>query len=227
MRRKLTRPSATRGVAVAFTTMSILVAGCSSGSSSTTSTSTTSTSVVPPSSLLMLADVGSQWKVGPEVTDADFADATQVPCKGITLDPAVVARLRPTTGVQFEPAEHAYRFLSELVTTGSPTQLADDIDTYLAVEKSCADSPNNGLLAFKKMTIPELGDQSSAWVLSAYENGASGAVWHIRSAIVRVGGTMANINLTEILETPDQKLAISDAEFQRIVTAAVDHLPAA
>lgn len=203
----------------------LVVATTACGGSTTESTTTTSS--LPQSRLLTLSDVGQRWKNGPAVTDEVFADATQVPCKGITLDADTAARLRPSEGVQFEPVDSKYLFMSELVTTGDATQLAADIDEYLAVERKCANTPDNGLLTFEEIKFPTLGDQQSVWVLSAYDTGSDTAVWHIRSAIVRVGGTMVNVNLTEVLETPTQALQVSNSEFARIVKAAVSRLSTA
>lgn len=218
------RQSARRVLAtISLLPLLALAGGCHGTTSGSTTTSTT----VPAPGLLTLGDVGTSWKVGPQVTDETFADATQIPCTGMSLDAAVAARLRPTLGVQFEPVNKTYLFLSELVTIGNAEGLSSDLNTYVAAEKVCAETPNNGLLEFKEIAFPSLGDQSSAWLLSAYDNGSSSAIWHIRAAVVRVGGTIVNVNLTEALETPTQDLTIPDSEFRRLVTVAVSKVTAA
>lgn len=220
----------------------VVVVGCSKNSTPS-STSTTTSSVG--ARLLTESDVGARWKKGAAPTASTFADATQVPCEGMSLDAALASRLRPTSGVQFEPVEKSYLFLSELVTFGDASQLATDMNSYLDAERRCAAKPNNGQLTFKEVSFPALGDQSSAWVLSAHDSGSgisdtteftdtttasvpgvTTAVWYIRSALVRIGGTLINVNLTEVLEVPNQMLAVTDAEFQRIVSAAVSKFSA-
>lgn len=176
--------------------------------------------------LLDASDVGAAWQLGPAVTDADLADATQIPCPDTALDPGVTDRLTPVTGVQFEPVDHSSKHLIEFAVTGRPEQLDGDLQVLFDAMAACAATTpttiGTGSLAVEPLTIPELGDQRAAYTLIGVES--PDATWYIRNAEVRVGAIAVEVGLTEILQTPDDEPSIGDAEFVRLVQTAVAKL---
>ena len=109
-----------------------LFTSCSSRGTGDTAgrhTSTTATVASLASKLLTADDVGPEWQAGSAVNSADFADATQLPCGG-EIDAAVVKRLTPVVGVQFEPKDRSYQHIIEFAVTGEHAQLADDLRTF-------------------------------------------------------------------------------------------------
>jgi hypothetical protein len=176
--------------------------------------------------LLDVGDVGAGWQVGPEVTDADFSDSTQFPCNDMALNPTIIERLTPVTGIQFEPTDGSYKHLIEFLVTGDPQRLALDLQFYFEGMEACAaTTPTTigfGTLTVEPFTIPELGDQRVAYVLTGVES--PDATWYIRSAEVRVGSIASEVALTEILPTPQDEPTITDAEYVQLLETAVAKL---
>jgi hypothetical protein len=191
----------------------------------TTTTSTMSTAQLD-SMLLDIGDVGADWQVGPEVTDADLSDSAQFPCSDMALNPTIIERLRPVTGIQFEPTDGSYKHLIEFLLTGDPQRLALDLQFYFEGMEACAattpTATGPGTLTVEPFTIPELGDQRSACVLTGVES--PDATWYVRSAAVRVGSVAAEVALTEILPTPDDEPTITDADYVQLLETAVAKL---
>jgi len=176
--------------------------------------------------LLTLDDVGSTWKLGHTVGEADFNDFGQLPCPDSAINPTIINRIRPTIGVQFEPSAEGARHLLQFVLTGESTRLAMDLEALIGAEQACADTTPSGSNSFKveRMTIPDLGEQRAAFVLRGLETNGSTSTWYVRQAVVRVGTVAITIGLTEILSSPDAAPSIPDTEFVRILTAATARL---
>lgn len=215
---------------VAVLGLALVPLGCGDKEqTATTSAPTTSTTTTIPSvdqlqpMLLAASDVGASWQVGHAVTDADFADSVQVPCDSAALDPVVAQRLRAVTGRQFEPTDNSYKHLMQMFTIGESGQLAADFDAYRASIDTCpaGGTWNNAPVTTEKLTIPDLGDQRAAYTVAAADSAESQITWYIRSAMVRVDGVIVGLGLTEVLSSPDQQPAISDAEYVALLEKAV------
>ena len=176
--------------------------------------------------LLDASDVGPGWRVGPDVNDADLADAGRIPCPDVALNPTIAKRLTPATGVQFEPADRAYRHLIEFAVSGEPDQLAADLRAYVGAMESCSTvSPTPpGELRIETRTIAQLGDQRAAFVLVGRESSGAPETWYVRNAVVRVGAVAMELGLAEVLSTPEQAPHISDTEFDELLGRAVSKL---
>jgi putative hemolysin len=176
--------------------------------------------------LLATTDVGSDWQLGPPITDADLTDATQIPCPDTAINPTIADRLTPITGVQFEPVDRSSKHLIEFAVTGQPEQLGADLQVLFDAMDACAATTpttiGTGSLTVKPLTIPELGDQRAGYALIGVES--ADATWYVRDAEVRVGSIAVEVGLTEILQTPDDEPSISDAEFVQIAQTAVGKL---
>ncbi len=209
--------------------------GCSDDEAARDTTSATTVSVettVPltpeqlDAMLLDASDVGAAWQLGPAVTDADLADASQIPCPDTAIDPGVTDRLTPVTGVQFEPVDHSSKHLIEFAVTGQPEQLDGDLQVLFDSMDACAATTpttiGTGSLTVDPLTIPELGDQRAAYTLIGVES--PDETWYIRNAEVRVGAIAVEVGLTEILQPPDNEPSISDAEFIQLIQTAVAKL---
>jgi hypothetical protein len=172
---------------------------------------------------LTLDDVGSFWKAGEPINDADIADSVQVPCNP-SLDPAVVQRLRAKTGVQLEPVDGSYLHVMEFLAAGEPTQLAADVRVLFDAWQSCPTTSTlpdgSSYRDLGPVALPELGDQRLARQVKGAETPTADVVWFVRSAMVRVGGVLVEVSLTEVVPT-DASPTISDVEFARLVTTAV------
>jgi hypothetical protein len=196
----------------------------------TTTDSSTTTTAVPTaqldSMLLDVGDVGEGWQVGPAVTEADFSDAVQFPCDDMALNPTIIERLTPVTGIQFEPTDGSYNHLIEFLVTGDPQRLALDLQVYFEGMEACAATTpttmGSGTLTVARFTIPVLGDQRAAYVLTGVES--PDATWYVRSAEVRVGSIATGVALTEILSTPDAEPTVTDAEYVHLLETAVTKL---
>jgi hypothetical protein len=220
-----------RGRASTVAIFGLVVALVACGDSGTTRQPTTTLSATQlQAKLLDVGGVGAGWQVGHAVNDADFSDATQVPCEGVTLDPPVTQRLTPVTGIQFEPTDQSYKHLIEFVLTGDPKQLDADLQTYFAALETCSTVTTTiagaSAVRVNKLTIPKLGDQRAAYVLTGKESPGSDTTWYGRSAAVRVGSIAIELGLTEILPTGQAQPQISDEGFLKIVQTAVAKLKA-
>jgi putative hemolysin len=176
--------------------------------------------------LLETSDVGSDWQLGPPITEADLTDATQLPCPDTAISPTIADRLTPITGVQFEPVDHSSKHLIEFAVTGRPEQLGADLQVLFDAMDTCAATTpttiGTGSLTVEPLTIPELGDQRAGYVLIGVES--ADATWYVRDAEVRVGSIAIEVSLTEILQTIDVEPSVSDAEFVQLVQTAVAKL---
>jgi hypothetical protein len=195
----------------------------------TASAATTTISTAQLDSMLLdVNDVGAGWQVGPAVNDADFSDSTQLPCSDMAINPTIIQRLTPVTGIQFEPTDHSYKHMIELVVTGEPEQLDSDLQVYFdAVDACAATTPTTtgtGTLIVEQSAIPAVGDQRAAYILTGIES--PDATWYVRDAEVRVGAIAIELALTEILPTPQDEPTISDAEFVQLLQMAVAKLGA-
>jgi hypothetical protein len=176
--------------------------------------------------LLDVGDVGAGWQVGPDVNDADFSDATKIPCSDVAINPTIAARLTPVAGVQFEPTDRSYKHLIEFAVVGEPARLDADLQAFFGAMESCTTvaSTDQGPFTVEELALPRLGDQRAAFVLTGTESPDTLATWYVRDAAVRVGPVAIEIGLTEILSTPDEAPSISDTEFLRLVETAVAKL---
>ena len=204
-------------------------AGGSTSSSAAVETTVPISVDVLSSMLLEVGDVGAGWQAGPEITDADLADATQLPCPDTAINPTIADRLTPATGVQFEPDDQSYRHLVQFIVNGSPDRLAADLQVFHDAMDACAattpTSTDTGSLTVSRLSIPELGDQGAGYLLVGVES--PDAVWYVRQASVRIGGIAVQVGLTEILQSPQNEPAITDAEFFALLEAAVAKVAAA
>jgi hypothetical protein len=174
--------------------------------------------------LLTAADLGSGWREGHEVGEADFQDAWQIPCDDVVINPTLVEVLRPSAGTQFEPTDGSSRHLIELVTTGVEDDLAAALDAYLGAVASCPPEFASGgtRVSVTPLDLGESGDQRAAFLSVAAQGAESDrAVWHVRHATVRVGNHIVSLGLTEILDSDDLQPAVTDAEFVQMVRTAV------
>ena len=198
----------------------------SATSNSVTTTDTTMSTAQLDSMLLDVGDVGGGWQLGPEVADADFSDSTQLPCNDMALNPTIIERLTPVTGIQFEPTDRSYKHIVEFLVTGEPQRLALDLQFYFEGMEACAATTpttiDAGTLTVEPFTIPMLGDQRAAYVLTGVES--PDATWYVRSAEVRVGSIATEVALTEILSTPENEPTVTDAEFVQLLETAVAKL---
>lgn len=216
----------------------VAVAGC--GGESSDSTATTPAPTSPASStpapgvptvdevnavLLGTGDVFTGWQLGPPVNDADLHDSVQVPCADAPLDPAVAARLRAVTGVQFEPAGGTGALLIEFARIGEPEQLAADLDAMLAATEACGPTvtEDGGSVTIEDLALPALGDQRWGTVMRGGATPASEVVWWNRSAHVRVGPVAVTVSLLEVVPV-DGTPTITDDEFVGVVETAVQRI---
>lgn len=190
---------------------------------STTVAATTTSSATPlVDRLLTVADVGDGWRSSNPVNDDDLASISQMPCDDQALNPTIAARLRGMTGVQFEPADGAYRHLMELVLVGEPARLATDIDLLVEGLMACPVGVAGGLDRMEALALPPLGDQRAGLHYAATQG--PGAVWDVRTATVRAGGRAVHLTLVEILGTPGATPTVTDGGFVALVTTAVTRL---
>lgn len=191
----------------------------------TTTTTTTVSTAQLDAMLLDVSDVGAHWKADHEVTQEDLAAFTQLPCENSAINPTIAERLTADTGIQFEPTDGSYKHMIELLVTGDPGQLSHDLEilygAYQACSATVATTSDTGALTVDELTLPELGDQRFAYVLSDLESPDSEMTWHVRLAMVRVGPIAVGLGLTEILPTPGTEPQISDEEFVQLLETAV------
>lgn len=215
----------TRSVALAavFTAL----AACGGGGTSSSGPTETVPAATLQTKMLTVADVGAAWKLGHEVTELDFGDATKSPCEDAGLNPTIAARLTPVAGVQFEPVDGSYRHLIEFAVTGEVARLTTDVQLFAEGYELCNGKPADGGTAgvtITKLTIPKLGDQRYAYTVFAKLSPDEPTVWYGRSVLVRVGTVMVTVGLTEILDSPAAKPTVTDAALVTIVEKAVAHL---
>jgi len=202
-----------------------------SAATTTVSTATTLTTTQLEAMLLGVADAGSGWKVGSPVNEMDFADSMKFPCPDTAMNPTIVARITPTVGVQFEPADGSYKHIIEMMVSGEPQRLDADLGFYFEGMRACAASTvtstttaDGEALTLEDFALPALGDQRMATLGTGRESADSDALWYVRSAVVRVGSVAVMVGLTEILSGSQTTPTISDADFVRLVTTAVERV---
>lgn len=218
---------------LAFT---VVLAACGSGKTGGKATTPPVTAVTTPSTaqlqarLLTVSDVGSSWNVGPAINSEDLSSVTQsIPCPDAAINPTIAKRLTAVTGIQFEPADRSYKHMIELAITGDPARLDSDLQTLFGALDACATTTSTATgttkLTVKRLSIPDLGDQRAAFVMTGLDESAgSSATWYVRNAAVRVGPVAIMLGLTEILATPQDKPQISDESFVQLVQTAVGKL---
>lgn len=173
--------------------------------------------------MLSVADVGTTWKLGPALNEADYGDAGNLPCEDMAMNPTILERLRPVAGVQFEPVDGSSKHLIEFGMTGEPDRLAADLSLFAEGFDACAKEPE-AEVEISDLSLPKLGDQRFGYVMTASEVVDGGtATWHVRMATVRLGAAAVHVGLTEILEA-GEKPSISDAAFGDLVRKASDAL---
>lgn len=240
----------TTGVAA----LSVLAVGCSDSKSESTTTATATTEVattapetIPgtasattstaPSSttidsaltakLPTAADLGPDWKPGAEINEMDLTMNPEV-CPGVMLDAELAKRLSGRAGVQFDPVDRGSRHLMVQLVAGEPTQLASDLEAFVAAVKTCpvdaAGAPNT-YLSVADVVLPSIGEQRLGVAIKAQESD-SGPVWFVRQVAVRVGDLAMTVGLTEILASPTDAATVSDADFVALVTAVAAKLTA-
>lgn len=187
-----------------------------------TTVATRAPAVPPATALLTAADVGSGWQLSNEINDMDLAAFAQIPCENVALNPTTVTRLTASIGVQFEPVDHSYRHIMELVAVGVPTQLAADLQALRDATATCPTAePTATTVSVQPFDLPALGDQRFAQLLRGYEGDS---LWYVRGAYVRVGGVAVSVGLTEIVAGVGATPTITDATFVQLVTTAVAKL---
>lgn len=205
----------------------VVLAACGSGGTKSAATKPPSPAQLQ-ARLLGAADVGSDWKLGQAINSADLASVQQsIPCVDVAVNPAVAKRLTAVTGIQFEPADRSYKHLIQLGMTGHPAQLDSDLQALFAAMDSCATAsatPGTATSTVKRFTVPQLGDQRAAYVMTSKVSARSSATWYVRNAVVRVGPVAVALGLTEILATPQDKPTIGDDFFLRLLQTAVARL---
>lgn len=173
--------------------------------------------------LLGVGDVGSAWRLGPAITDADLTDAIQIPCPDTALNPTIGDRLTPITGVQFEPVDQSSRHLIEFALTGRPERLGADLQALFGTLDACAATTpatiGTASLTVERLAIPDLGEQRAAYAMTGVQGPE--ATWYVRTAYARVGSIAVEIGLTEILPGPDDQPSVGDDEFVQLVQTAV------
>lgn len=192
----------------------------------TTPTSTAPSSGEDLESLLLVADdLGAGWELGQPVNEFDFTDSTQIPCDTMAINPVIAARLTPTTGVQFTPADDSTQFVAEFAVAGQADRLEADLYFFAEGMDACAASTASADqtgLRVERFSLPAVGDQSMAFTMIGGE--PSGPTWHLRSARVRVGTIAITLNVTEIGADDPTQPTMSDAEFVELLETAVAKL---
>lgn len=176
--------------------------------------------------LLNADDVGASWKVGHSINAEDLAAFAQAPCESATISPALVKRLTAVTGTQFEPVDRAYRHLIELVVTGDPKQLDNDLQSVFTAIESC---PSGGAaagsaVAVTKLSIPKLGDQQAAYAVTQKSQGSSATALLLRAGYVRLGSVAVVVGLTDFQASSEGISQIGDDTFRALVTKATTKL---
>jgi hypothetical protein len=202
----------------------------------TTPATTAGPSDEPQAMLLEASDLGPPWQVGSPINEADLGDlASQIaePCPGTAMNPTIAGRLAPHDAVQFEPSDGSPMIIMETIVAGDPARLPRDVTAYISSLQACVDagpiateSPDSvpGTIEYTAITIPELGDQSFAWLATTPE--PTQGTWYGRTAIVRVGGTAMTFGLLEALSSTDGTPAVSNDDFIDMVTTAAAKLTA-
>jgi hypothetical protein len=171
--------------------------------------------------LLTVTDAGAGWQQAGPVGEADFDDAGQIPCENMALNPTIRDRLRPVTGVQFEPADTSSKHLIEFAVSEDPDRLRADLDARFGAMDACVKAPagtGSGAVQLTTFDVPKVGDQRAGYRMVATV--APDNVWLVRTATVRVGARAITLGLTEIVPTPTATPTIGDADFRRLVETA-------
>jgi hypothetical protein len=173
--------------------------------------------------MLTTGDVGATWKLGPELNEADYGDAGNLPCEDMAMNPTIRDRLRPVAGVQFEPVDGSSKHLIEFAMTGEPDRLATDLSLFDEGFDECAREPDTEV-EVRDLSLPKLGDQRFGYLMTADQPVDGGtATWYVRMATVRRGAVAVHVGLTEILD-PGAQPSITDAAFVDVVRKAAEAL---
>jgi hypothetical protein len=176
-----------------------------------------------------LEGIDGGWTVKADTSTADLGSLAESPCPDVALDQQLVARLKPTDGVIFEPGDGSLRGIQQLILTGNAAQLKLDLDTVFGNVESCVgvqyEVPDSGeKVEYDLVDVGELGDQRSAATITAFEPPEFTTTWRGHTAIVRVGAVVIMLNEFEILKSPDEKPTMTDEMFTSLLTEAVSRL---
>jgi hypothetical protein len=178
--------------------------------------------------LLDASDVGEGWNASTELSIADLGSIGESPCPGTAINPTIAQRLKPTVGVQFEPADGSKRGIQEVVLSGNTERLAADLDIVFGGVDVCKDvettTPDAEKLRYEPLAVPELGDQRMAAIVTVFEPPDFQVTWRGHTAIVRYRSIAIMLNQFEILPSPQDKPVMSDAEFVELLRKAVTKL---
>ncbi|HSB88132.1 MAG TPA: hypothetical protein VLD86_17595 [Ilumatobacteraceae bacterium] len=64
--------------------------------------------------LLDVVDVGEGWSATTALSPEDLGSIADSPCAALVVNPTIVERLKPTTGVQFQPTDGSKRGSQEV-----------------------------------------------------------------------------------------------------------------
>lgn len=174
--------------------------------------------------LISAADLGPGWTVGADINPQDLAAFSQVPCDSTTLSATTAKRLTAVTGAQFEPTDHSYRHVIELVVSGDAGQLDGDLNQLFRAIEACSGSGGSGAnLTIKTMAIPTLGDQRHAFAVTQTQQAAARAL-SLRTAYVRVGSAALLLGLADFQASQQGSSTVSDQTFLQLLNTAVTRL---
>lgn len=179
------------------------------------------------SRLLTAAELDG-WQPGSVINSDDLASFAQLPCEGADLDPVIAQRLIAVTGVQFEPVDHSYKHLIELVATGDAAQLGSDLGALFGAVESCstnaaATSPR---VTVNPFTIPTMGDQQAAYGLTLTDASSTSTVVYVRIGYVRIGPLAVALGLADFEATSSGASDVDDQTYRALLQAAVAKLGA-
>lgn len=211
---------------VAALALAVTAAACGDDDEKGDTTPTTTTTAVPTTipttaqleAMLLTADDIEGWQVGEDINPQDLASSSQLPCEGVTLDPAVAERLIAETGVQFVPAGEQYANLIELLITGDAAQLEDDLHAYREAFQSClaaTSTTSDTQVGGRELSLPDLGDQQWAYAVTM---GGKPVGY---SSYVRVGSVAVNLGVYEPLFEGETESKIGDDEFVTLLETAI------
>lgn len=198
----------------------------SSPSSPTSTPMTTSPAGEVDERLLVPSDVGEGWSTATDVSEADLEIGAS-PCEGTALNPTIVARLQPETGVILT-ADGTNGMLSmrEMIVTGGADRLATDLGILIEATNECFTRPvtttaDAEQVSSEPLALPAIGDQSFGMLTTVAEPPDFTTVWQVRTAMVRVGGTAVVIDQLEVLSGPDASPTFTDEQFAAVLEQAV------
>lgn len=227
-----------RAIVVAIIGLAVSAVACGDenddGRSTVASTTTVVTTTTAPTAdlsalLLDVADVGEGWSATTALSPEDLGSIADSPCAALVMNPTIIERLKPTTGVQFQPTDGSKRGLQEVALTGDPARLPQDLQAVFdGIAEVCAGvestTPDAERIRYEPFAVPALGDQRLAIIWTAHEPPEYQVTWRGHTAIVRVGAIAIMLTQFDILPTPQDEPLMSDAEFVEVLRKAVDKL---